>query len=138
MAHQSESARFQARFDSALQAYQKTTGIALVEHPVTVELQNCHSVKSIATRILYEGRAFSEGKGIDRIAKAIESTVSLLSALSASASSGDAISLVRQRALMASSTTLITFYSSSLLRKRYRLALPSYLPYVLFFRQWSQ
>jgi hypothetical protein len=129
MAHQPGSARFQARFDSALQAYQKMTGITLVEHPVVVQLQNCQSVESITGLLLYEARAFGDGQKIDRITKAI---VSMLSTLSASASFGDAIGLVRQKALMVCSTTLITFYSSSHRRKQYKVVLPSYLPYVPF------
>jgi len=45
MADQSlaRSARFQVLFESALQAYKKRTGITLAEHPLTVELESCHS-----------------------------------------------------------------------------------------------
>jgi hypothetical protein len=36
-------------FESALQAYQKKTGITLAQHPIAVNLQSCHSVEEITT-----------------------------------------------------------------------------------------
>jgi hypothetical protein len=78
-----------------LRAYQEKTGVTLVEHPVAVQLQNRHSVQSITTIILYEARAFSNYQEFGRITKAIQSTLSILAALSTTASLGDAIGLVR-------------------------------------------
>ena len=109
MADESGSAHFQARFQSALEAYQKTTGVTLAESPVAVRLQNCDSVESITTLLLYEARAFSDFRGFDRITKAIQSTTSILSTLSATASLGHAIGIVRQKTLMECSRTLTVF-----------------------------
>jgi hypothetical protein len=128
----SESTRFRAHFESALQAYQKTTGITLAEHQLAVRLQNCDSIDSITTLFKYEARSFSDLQGSDRIMKSIENTVSILYRLSATASLGDVIGLVCQKALMGRSTSLTGFLSHSHLRKQYSQVLLSYLLYVPF------
>jgi hypothetical protein len=100
MPDQSGSARFRERFDSALLAYQKTTGLILAEHPLAVQVQSCHCVESITTLLKDEARAFSSFsnlQGSDNVIKSIESTVSILSTLSATASLGEAVGLVRQK-----------------------------------------
>jgi len=71
MADRSGSARFRAHFESALLAYRKITGVTSAEHPTAVRLQNCDSVESITTLLLYEARAFSDFRGFDRITRAI-------------------------------------------------------------------
>jgi hypothetical protein len=95
MADRSGSASSQARFQSALRAYQNKTGVTLAEHPVAVQLQNYHSVQSITTILLYEAGAISDYQGFGRITKAMQSTVSILAPLSTTASLGEAIGLVR-------------------------------------------
>jgi len=134
----SESTRFRAHFESALQAYQKTTGITLAEHQLAVRLQNCDSIDSITTLFKYEARSFSDLQGGDRIMKSIESTVSILYRLSATPSLGDVIGLVCQNALMGRSTSLTGFLSHSHLRKQYLPALVSYLLYVPFFSSYVE
>ena len=49
MTDHSASHRFQALFESALQAYESKTGITLAQHPLAVDLQDCHSVDDITT-----------------------------------------------------------------------------------------
>jgi hypothetical protein len=96
-------ARFRARFESALQTYRQTTGLTLAEHPLAVQLQSCRSIESITTVLTREARAstgFSAES--DRIITSIKCTISMLFTLSASASFGDAIDLVRKGDLMAS------------------------------------
>jgi hypothetical protein len=109
MADQSTSTHFQARFDSALQAYQDTTNVTLAAHPIAVRLLNSNSVESITTILLYEARAFSNFRAFDKFTKAIESIVSILSTLSSTAPVGNDIGLVRQRAPMARSAVPIIF-----------------------------
>jgi hypothetical protein len=101
MANQSGSSRFKARFESALQSYQQTTGLTLAEHPLTVELRSCHSVDSITAILKREARASNDVLGSHRIKSSIESIVSMLSALSTTAPLGDATNLVRREALRA-------------------------------------
>jgi hypothetical protein len=106
MADQPQSTHFRARFESALQAYQKTTGITLTEHPLALQLHSCRSVESIATILKYEARTSSDLLGSDRVVESIESTISILFALSSTVFFGDAIGLVCREALMT------YFYSS--------------------------
>jgi len=133
MADQSQSTFFRDRFESVLQTYQQTTGIALAEHPLAVELQSCHSVDSITAILKREARASNDLLEIDRVTKSIEGIISMLSTLFATASFGDsdAIGLVRNDALMALSFYISDgFYSHTHLRRRYLLASLSYSPYV--------
>ena len=95
MADQSESTHFCTRFESVLQTYQQTTGITLAEHPLASQIQSLQSVESITEILKYEARASSDLLGTDRIIHLIESTASMLFALSAVASFGDDISMVR-------------------------------------------
>ena len=95
MADHSESTPFRTRFESALQNYQQTTGVTLAEHPVTSHIQNLQSLESITEILKYEARASSDLLGTDRIMHLIESTASMLFTLSAAASFGDAITMVR-------------------------------------------
>ena len=103
------SIHVQKHFESALQAYEKKTGVALAEHPLTVQLESCDSVESITTLLQGQAQAFSESRGRDRVMKSIKNTVSSLANLSAIACLAIDISLVRQWALMTCSTALTTF-----------------------------
>lgn len=97
MAHQSGSARFQALFESALQAYEKKAGVKLAQHPLAIQLQSCHSVESISTLLRGHARAFCDFRENDKITKSIETIVSILTPLSSVAFLADAVGLVRQR-----------------------------------------
>ena len=101
MADQSGPTHLQAPFESALRAYEKKTGITLAEHPLAVQIQSCDSVESITTTLLQgELQAFNIFQESDRIVKSIKMIVSNLTTLSVTASLGDALGLVRQKALM--------------------------------------
>jgi hypothetical protein len=110
MDDQSGVTRFRVSFDSALQAYQQVTGVILVEHPLTVQLQYPHTIESITTILKYEARVSSGLLGCDGIVKSIESIVSLLFSLSAIASFSDAIVLVRKEELRSSVYTSLTTF----------------------------
>ena len=81
----------------------------LVEHSLAMQLKNSHSVDSFTTLLRHEARAFSDLQGSDTIMKLIESTVSILYTLSATASLGEANGLVRQNVPMGCSTSLMNF-----------------------------
>jgi len=101
MAHQSRSARFQTLFESALQAYEKKTGVTLAQHPLAQQLQSCHSTQEVITLLQGQVQAFDEFRR-DKIIKSIKATVLILTPLSAAASLADAFGLVvRPEALMA-------------------------------------
>jgi len=93
MGDRSASSRVRALFEFALQAYEKKTGITLAKHPLAVQLQSCHTIESITGLVQDQALAFGDFQGKDRIMKSIKSTVSILTALSATACLGDAIGL---------------------------------------------
>jgi hypothetical protein len=110
MADQSGSAHFQVLFESALQAYEKRTGITLAQHPIAVKLQSCHSIDDITALLQGQAKEFSDFQAKDRITKAIRTTVSILIPLSDATSLADAVGSVRQKSLMVSFSSR-TFFS---------------------------
>jgi len=130
MGDQSGSAYFQTLFDSALQAYEKDTGVPLAEHPLAAQLQGCHSVESITTLLQHQTKHFSDFRGKNRIMKLIKSTVPILSTISANPAIGGSIGLVRQNALTGCSTSLTSFCRHSHPQMPYKLGSPSYSLYV--------
>ena len=100
MGDQSRSSYFSDIFESALQDYEKQTGIPLAKHPLAEQLQKCNSVESVTAVLQERARAFGEFRGSDRIMKSLKNAVSVLCKLSATSNAlGGAIGLVRQRAL---------------------------------------
>jgi hypothetical protein len=130
MADPSGSAHFQARFESALQAYQTKTGITLAEHTLAVQLQSCNTIESITTLVQSQAQAFSDYQESDRIMKSIKAIVSISTSLSAAAPLADAVGLVRRIATVVRFTFLTFFCSHSHPQKQYRLVSLSYLMYV--------
>ena len=112
MAGQSGSARFEMLWESALQAYENKTGVALAQHPLALELQTCHSTDDIATLLQRRAQAFDDFRQRDRMIRTIKTTVSILTPLSHAASLADVAGLVRQKTLMPCSTSL-TFFQTS-------------------------
>jgi len=133
MAHQPESARFQALFEPALQAYEKKAGVSLTQHPLAIKLQNCDSVEAITGLFQDQARAFMDLQRSDKIMKSITATVSILSKLSSAASLADAFGLVcQQERWWHVSQLSLCSYRNPHPRKRYKFASPSYLMYVPF------
>jgi hypothetical protein len=100
MSDQSGSSHYQALFESALQDYEKQTGITLANHPLAEQLQNCQSVESVTTHLQEQARAFSKFKGSDKIMKSLKGVISAIAAL------GQDISMVCHRLLIGYSTSL--------------------------------
>ena len=100
MTHQSGSSHFRALFESALQDYEQTTSITLANHPLSEQLENCHSVESISAILRDQAPTLSEFQGSDRIMMSIKNIVSVLWRLSVMAAVGDDIGLVCQKALI--------------------------------------
>jgi len=106
MAHQPQSACFQALFEPALQAYEKKAGVSLVQHPLAIKLQNCDSAESITGLFQDQAQAFTDLQKSDKIMKSVKAAVSVLSKLSSAASLADAFGLVRQQELVTRFTPL--------------------------------
>ena len=101
MAEQPETARFRVLFDTALQDYQKQTGIELSKdskHPLVVRLQSLHNEDDITNLLKDRANALDKFQENDRILKAIKATVSILTPLSKAAELADDVGLVRQKA----------------------------------------
>ena len=94
MTDQSGSSRLRVLFEAALQEYEKQTGIALADHPLAGKLQNCDSVESITAVLHEQTQAFSEFQGSDKMLKPLNSVVSVLYKLSATADFCQVIGLV--------------------------------------------
>ena len=94
----SGSIHFRMLFETALLAYEMTTGISLVEHPLTLQLQSCGSIESIAALLQDQIRGSSDLHVNIKIMNLIKSTTSILSTLSTTAAFDWAIDLVRQKA----------------------------------------
>ena len=106
MSDQSGSSPFQAVFESALQDYEKQTGISLANHPLAGQLQNCQSVESVTTLLQEEAQSFSKFRESDKIFKSLKGVVSALSGVSAITAFGQAFSTVCPRQLVGCSTFL--------------------------------
>jgi hypothetical protein len=109
MADYSGSTRFETLWESALQAYENKTGVALAEHPLALDLQTRRCTDDIATLLQRRAQAFDDIRQRDRMMRAIKTTVSILTPLSHSAPFAG---LVRQKALMSCFTSL-TFFQTS-------------------------
>jgi hypothetical protein len=109
MAEQTGPTRFHALFESAMQAYQKMTGITLAEHPLAVQLQSCNSLDSITAILQGQAQAFSNFRESHGIMKSIKTTVSILTSLGAAVSFADTFEMVRQRVPLACFTSLTGF-----------------------------
>jgi hypothetical protein len=101
MTDQPASARFQVLLECALQEYEKTAGVTLVdiENSLAIRLQRCHSVDDITTLLQDKTKAFDDFQQHDRILKSIKATVSVLSPVSAVAAIADDAGLVRQKVM---------------------------------------
>ena len=99
MLDQLESARFRALFDAGLKSYEKKTGITLAVHPLAIQIQNCQSVESISAILQGQAQAIAKFRGSDKVINLIKNTLSILTALSDTATLGDAIGLVCLKAL---------------------------------------
>jgi hypothetical protein len=97
MNDQSASSRLQGLFEAALHDYEKQTGIALAEHPLAGQLQDCDSVESFTVVLHGQTQAFNEFRGREKIIKPLKNALSVLYNLSATANLGQDFGLVRRR-----------------------------------------
>jgi hypothetical protein len=109
MTDQSGFARLEALWQSALQAYDNKTGVALAQHPLALDLQTCRSSDDIATLLQRRTQAFDGFRQRNRMMRTIKTTVSILTPLSHAVSLAG---LVRQKSLMRCLTSL-TFFQTS-------------------------
>ena len=102
MTDQSASARFQTLLESALQDYEKKSGVKLAGRGdfLAIQLRRCgHSIDDITALLQDKTQAFDDFRQRDRIFKSIKATVSILTPISAVASGSGVTDLVRQKVL---------------------------------------
>ena len=95
MANLLGSSHLQVLFETALQEYEKQTGIALAKHPLAEQLQICDSVESITAVLRKQAEASDESRGKDKVLKPLKKAVSILYKLSAAADFGQDSGMVR-------------------------------------------
>jgi len=116
----SGTTKLQLLFDAALQSYEKQTGMKLIDHPLTRQLENCHSVNSVMDILQQQARALTEFRGDDgKAMKSLKRAVHVLHALSASTILGEGIGLVRWMPFIRIVSPSRLFYSHSLLQNQY-------------------
>ena len=128
MANQSGSVSFQNLLESALQRYEKKTGVTLSKHPIASQLQSCNSIEDFNKLLQDKAKHVKES---ERITKSMKTIVSILTPLSFVSSLPDAVGLVRSKALVIASYSDLS-YRRFHLRKPYRLVSVSYSMYVPF------
>jgi hypothetical protein len=56
-------------FETALQGYERQTGIVLGNHPLAEQLQDCDSIESVTAVLREQTRAFRRGQNRETIKK---------------------------------------------------------------------
>jgi len=93
----SSGSSLQLLFDAALQNYEKQTGLKLVDHPLSIRLENCHSADLVIDILQQQGRNLRNFRGADgKITRFLRRVVRVLHALSTSTTLGEGIGLVRR------------------------------------------
>jgi hypothetical protein len=95
MATQPESPVFETLLQSALEKYEKETGIPLVEDPLMAQLNHCDSAETITQALQERAQAFREFRGGNHKAiTLLKRTVQALHKLSGTGSLVESIGLV--------------------------------------------
>jgi hypothetical protein len=95
MATQPESLVIESLLQSALEVYEKETGIKLVEHPLATQLDGCDSVETITQALQERAQTFREFRGGNHKAIALlKRTVQALHKLSGTTALVESIGLV--------------------------------------------
>lgn len=75
--------RLRLLFDTALNNYEKRTGLKLIDHPLSRQLENCHTVDPVMAILQHQAWAFARFLGDDgKITRSLEWAVRVLHALS--------------------------------------------------------
>jgi hypothetical protein len=88
MSDQPGMSHFQVLFETALQDYERQTGITLANHPLAERLQSCQSAGSVTALLQEQARALSEFRESDKFMGSLKNVVSVLSKISATAALG--------------------------------------------------
>jgi hypothetical protein len=79
MSQLSSSSSFKTLFGAALQDYETRTGISLVNHPFSKQLEECDSLNSITAILREQSKGFREFRGDNgKLMKSVECSVDVL------------------------------------------------------------
>jgi hypothetical protein len=109
MSDQPGASHFQVLFESALQDYERQTGITLTNHPLAERLQTCQSAESVTALLQEQARALSEFREGDKIMRSLKNVVSVLTKISATAALGQHFGAVCLRPPIECSTDINAF-----------------------------
>ena len=92
----SEPSAFESLFQSALDEYQIQTGVDLLQHPLSHQLDRCDSVQSVTEVLQRQAQAYREFRGgNNKIITSINHVAQALHKLSTPVVHAEAIGLVR-------------------------------------------
>ena len=95
MMNDPSNTRLHLLFDASLQSYEKQTRLKLVDHPLVLELENCHTVDSIMEILQNKACGFTRFREDgDKIMKSVKRVVHVLHALSTNPVLGEGCALV--------------------------------------------
>jgi len=86
-------------FEAALQDYEKMTGIALAEHPLTEQLQYCNSIEPVITVLQDQAPGFKGFREKDNVLRPLKNVLTVLHLLFSAPGIAQHIDLVRPKAL---------------------------------------
>jgi hypothetical protein len=109
MADESGFARFEALWESSLQAYENKTGVALAQHPLALYLQTSPPTDDITILLQRRAQAFDDFRQRDRMMRTIKTTISTLTPLSHATSLAG---LVDQKVLVTCFESLRFFFQT--------------------------
>jgi hypothetical protein len=106
ISEQPRVSHFQVLFESALQDYERQTGITLANHPLAEQLQTCQSAESVTAFLQEQARTLSGSRESDKIMGSLKNVVSVLLKISATAALGQDFGTVCPRPPVGCSTDL--------------------------------
>ena len=89
MSGQSGTSRSRVLFQTALEDYEKQTGIELSKHPLAERLQDCDSVGSVTDVLRKQARDFDKFREKDKVLKPLEKMLTVLHIISSVPSVAD-------------------------------------------------
>ena len=97
MSDQPGPSHFQELFEAAFRDYEKQTGKALANHPLSEKLQSCDSIESVTAVLREQAETSTEIRGKDKVFKSLKNILSVLHKLSSASTVnfGQHLDLVR-------------------------------------------
>ena len=89
MSDHSESSHLRVLFQTALDDYEKQTGIELAKHPLAERLEGCNSVEAVTDIIREQAQDFNKFQEQDKVLKPLKKVLTVLHIISSVPSVAD-------------------------------------------------